>query len=291
MKQILRLPRIRVEYANAISGLVYGFPAMTHFLGFIHSIERDANQNGFEVSLKGCAVVCHDYQLHGSSDNSFGDTTFNLSKHPLTEKGDTAPVKVEEGKIHLTISLLVDCDLNSDKHKEFANWIQHRAMAKRLAGGRISTIGKVECIAIPHSFDERSGRERKILRSLLPGFILMDRQNLIEKGVQKERGSSLDAMLNYYTLRWKFFEKDEKAFWDRVPRAAKGWLVPIQAGYRTISELSKGEEGARDKNVPFGLVEPLYGLAEWKGLHLIKDLEKCMWRYLHDKDVYLTIQK
>jgi CRISPR-associated protein Csy2 len=34
MSSLILLRRMKVENANAIAGLTYGFPAITHFLGF-----------------------------------------------------------------------------------------------------------------------------------------------------------------------------------------------------------------------------------------------------------------
>jgi CRISPR-associated protein Csy2 len=40
MSSLILLRRVRVENANAIAGLTYGFPAITHFLGFSHALSR-----------------------------------------------------------------------------------------------------------------------------------------------------------------------------------------------------------------------------------------------------------
>ena len=43
MSSLILLRRVRVENANAIAGLTYGFPAITHFLGFSHVSPSDRN--------------------------------------------------------------------------------------------------------------------------------------------------------------------------------------------------------------------------------------------------------
>lgn len=40
MSYLLLLPHIRIENANAVSGLTWGFPSMTHFLGYVHALSR-----------------------------------------------------------------------------------------------------------------------------------------------------------------------------------------------------------------------------------------------------------
>ncbi|PVF10187.1 type I-F CRISPR-associated protein Csy2, partial [Yersinia pestis] len=40
MSSLIVLHQVRVENANAIAGLTYGFPAITHFLGYSHALSR-----------------------------------------------------------------------------------------------------------------------------------------------------------------------------------------------------------------------------------------------------------
>ncbi|WP_279456876.1 type I-F CRISPR-associated protein Csy2 [Aeromonas veronii] len=52
MKSTLLLRHLKVENANAISGLTYGFPAISHFLGFTHALSRRLEQ-AFGLTLGG----------------------------------------------------------------------------------------------------------------------------------------------------------------------------------------------------------------------------------------------
>lgn len=58
MSSLILLRRIRVENANAIAGLTYGFPAITHFLGFSHALSRKLKET-HGLNIDGCAVVSH----------------------------------------------------------------------------------------------------------------------------------------------------------------------------------------------------------------------------------------
>ncbi|MCF3291194.1 hypothetical protein L1027_26185 [Escherichia coli] len=58
MSYLLLLPHIRIENAKAVSGLTWGFPSMTHFLGYVHGVYRKVVDN-FGVSFYGCPVVLH----------------------------------------------------------------------------------------------------------------------------------------------------------------------------------------------------------------------------------------
>ena len=40
MSSLILLRRIKIENANTIAGLTYGFPAITHFMGFSHALSR-----------------------------------------------------------------------------------------------------------------------------------------------------------------------------------------------------------------------------------------------------------
>lgn len=53
MRSTLLLRHLKVENANAISGLTYGFPAISHFLGFTHALSRRLEQeHGLTLGLR-----------------------------------------------------------------------------------------------------------------------------------------------------------------------------------------------------------------------------------------------
>lgn len=72
MKSLLILPRIKVENANAISGLIYGFPAVTHFLGYVHALSREL-ETLHRIKLGGCGIVCHNHQIHSYKNGGGGE--------------------------------------------------------------------------------------------------------------------------------------------------------------------------------------------------------------------------
>ncbi|MBL4708353.1 MAG: hypothetical protein JKY48_07955, partial [Flavobacteriales bacterium] len=63
MSQYILINRIKVQGANAISGFTWGFPAITHFLGFSHNLSRklSAAERFNDISLSGCAVIAHNH--------------------------------------------------------------------------------------------------------------------------------------------------------------------------------------------------------------------------------------
>lgn len=84
MSYLLLLPHIRIENANAVSGLTWGFPSMTHFLGYVHAISRKVVDE-FGVSFDGCAVVSHEQHIQAYSSGR--DFQFALTRNPLTREG------------------------------------------------------------------------------------------------------------------------------------------------------------------------------------------------------------
>ena len=111
MRHLLLLNNLRVENANAISGMTWGFPAPTNFLGFTHALSRKCQAKwGNHASLGGVGIICHSHQVHTQQPSGF-EHVFALSRNPLTKDGNTAPFN-EEGRMHMTVSLLVDCEFD-----------------------------------------------------------------------------------------------------------------------------------------------------------------------------------
>jgi len=66
MSSLIIMRKMRIENANAVAGLTWGFPAITHFLGFTHALSRQLQQS-HGLSLDGCGVICHQQQVHAYS--------------------------------------------------------------------------------------------------------------------------------------------------------------------------------------------------------------------------------
>lgn len=304
MKSILILPHIKIQNANAISGIVYGFPAVTHFLGFVHALSRELNAK-LGLQLEGCGIICHDYQLK-TQKVSYGNSVFSQQKHPLTEEGKS-PSFNEEGQIHLDISLVIACNFtrddfdfnatsNSENEKAFTALIDQLVLTKRLAGGTIVQMDPSEFHEVGEDEKEIQTFCRKIQKRLLPGFVLLDRSDLFQKYLSDNQVSPLQAMLEFYALKWKAEQivseepsESKKAKWELIPKPHTGWIIPIQAGYKAISDLYGAGEvaNARDPTIPFRFVEPVYGLGEWRSVHRIKHIESMIWKYRTEKDFYV----
>ncbi len=212
MTQYLLLNRIKVQNANAIAGFTWGFPAITHFLGFSHNLSRKLLKTDFDgITLTGCAVVAHNHTVH-TYGPSYG-VGFTQSRNPpylsSHDKAATPPV-IEEGKMNMTVSLLIACEGNiGNRQDALIKWLLKACLLQRLAGGTILEIGNIEICNI----DDDSAL-RTIKRKLLPGFILMDRSdylaqhfNLLQQ--QDTNAELLNAWLDFVALKQKARPKSD----------------------------------------------------------------------------------
>lgn len=316
MKHYLLLKKIEVQNANAIAGLTYGFPAITNFLGFAHALSRQLSQR-LTVNLGGVAVISHKHTVHARRPSGWGDYVFALTRNPLTQQGNTAPIN-EEGRMSMQISLLIEIEgiRGGDRQTE-QTLIEHLKTvvpSLRLAGGQITHVAAYQLLA-------SEAQQRHALRRLMPGFVLIDRHDYLAKHFeqlqQHNPGSTLmDAWCDFATLKYsatpladdtiaqhdalekgsadtRATEKDDtkqKAVWQAQPKPETGYLVPIATGYCAISECYAPGEVAnvRDTQVPVVFAETAYSVGEWLSVHRLQEIQQGIWCYHHDSPWYLA---
>lgn len=207
MSQFILIDHIKVQNANAIAGFTWGFPAITHFLGFVHNLSRKlAEEKNYEdIILAGCAVVAHEHKVH--TYWSYGDYRFIQNRNPPYLKSHdktAAPPVIEEGKMNITVSLLVGCQGNiGNRADDFRQWLKRACFLQRLAGGTILDIADISFFS-----PEESRDVRLIARRLLPGFVLCDRSQYLEEHYQELSNKNpdaelLDAWLDFSSLKQK----------------------------------------------------------------------------------------
>lgn len=216
MSQYIVINRVKVQNANAIAGFTWGFPSITNFLGFVKNISRKlaATKNYQDIILTGCAVVAHEHQSH-----TYGhyERRFTQRRNPPYLKKDLekvitgkAPSVIEEGKMNMTVSLLIGCDGNiGNREDEFKQWLKKTCLLQRLAGGTILDIADISFHTPENEHDVRL-----ITRRLLPGFVLQDRTKYLEEHYQeliKNNPDSelLDAWLDFSMLKQKARPKSD----------------------------------------------------------------------------------
>ena len=215
MNQYILINRIQVQNANAIAGFTWGFPAITHFLGFNHNLSRKLNQKDEfkDISLGGCVVISHNTQVH-----TYGqyDKQFTQSRNPpylesldTYEKKSTTPSVIEEGKMNMTVSLLIKYTGNiGNREDELLEWFKTSCYLQRLAGGTILDIKNIQLFGL----DKKNIYQIK--RLLLPGFVLMDRANYLEEHYLKQQTKDkesevFDAWLDFIALKQKARPKSD----------------------------------------------------------------------------------
>lgn len=294
---LLLLPRLRVQNANAISGpLTWGFPAVTAFTGFVHALQRKLREE-IDISLDGVAIVCHQQQAQTSRPAGKRTQVFHLSRNPVGKDGGTAAI-VEEGRIHLEVSLLIGVTGSAlyDGMLDLPGIALRAwdiALGMRLAGGSLlpptrvpGKHGQPLLEPWPGSLDEEAQLSRRLGRRLLPGFALIPRDDLLERHTaalqEKDAGlTSLDALLDLSRLNIEppgSLDEHGQPRESWQVRQRSGWLVPIPVGYRSLSAHEPGSvRNARDRSVPFHFVESLYGLGEWRSPHRFTDIRQLLW--------------
>jgi CRISPR-associated protein Csy2 len=293
---LLVLPWLRVQNANCISSpLTWGFPAMSSILGFVHALERKIKHQYPDLSFSGVAVICHRFDPQIFSPE-MRNNVFRLTRNPVTKEGDSSAI-VEEGRAHITISLLIQLkseayyDLNLSQREELAEIILKTVYCMRLAGGSIQPSFTKKAKARLSDWDVTGDALKTELRRLLPGFLLTSRADLLsERTIELQKvdpeKTSLDALLDLSSLNYEPIGTDSEAEvveWQVHKKT--GWIVPIPVGYCSISQCYKAGEvlNARDTDLPFSFVECIYSMGQWISPHRITDVGKIFWK--HEADV------
>lgn len=208
MSQYLLIERIKVQNANAVSGFTWGFPAITHFLGFSHNLNRKLklNSNLSSINLTGCAVIAHEQHVHSYKDGSNSRFSQNKTAHYLGltfVKGRLRdPAINEEAKMNMTVSLLVPVDgYLGGIEEELISFINNACQIQRLAGGTILSIENIELIDLV-----KEESQKNLRRKLLPGFALQDRSVYLAEhfaSLQKNNPETglLDAWFDFVALK------------------------------------------------------------------------------------------
>lgn len=291
---LLVLPHLHIQNANAISSpLTHGFPSITAFLGLMWALQRKVHAAGLDLQFKGVGVVCHAHQEQATRGGFVN--VFHLTRNPVGKDGGSAAI-VEEGRIHLELSLLLAADSPRWSHDPKIREADLTTLADLLAGMRVAG-GSVVPPSQPWRYcyrpwtmdltgtaQDRTVVFQKARMRLLPGFTLVSRddhlqQRLTELRETKPEATPLDAWLSLVRINWRWIaEKDGKGHWQ-TDRKHSGWLVPIPVGYGALGEVHEAGTvvNARDASTPFRFVESLYSTGEWISPHRLTCAEQLLW--------------
>jgi CRISPR-associated protein Csy2 len=294
---LLLLPRIRVQNANAISSpMTWGFPAMTAFLGLMTALERRLGREA-GIAFRAVGVVCHSFEAQVTTEGY--TRAFHLTRNPVLADGSTAGI-VEEGRVHLELSLVFDVLISADKQgaaerQALVDLVAHTLAGMRLAGGSVMPAlpilqarrGK-PTLELEAEDDEKKGQQfRKLMRRCLPGFALVSRDDLLRERLaamqaHAPQASALDAWLdlsrwNHRAVPGADTTEGSPSHWETDARP--GWTVPIPVGYAALSGLHPAGSvaNARDTQTPFRFVETLWSMGQWVSPHRLKKLDDLLW--------------
>ncbi|WP_235041022.1 type I-F CRISPR-associated protein Csy2 [Vreelandella profundi] len=305
VKNLLVLPRLRVQNANAISSpMTWGFPAMSAFVGLMHALERKLFSAGINVSLSSIGIICHDFDAQTTEGGYIRG--FHLTRNPVDKTGGTAAI-VEEGRVHLDITLVfsIETAAAESEHSNMAHQINDIVAGMRIAGGSVvpnrsvpSHQQRPQWVVLDDKEEERAKQFARLKRRWLPGFALTLRDDYLSGHhqtlqQQNPEASLLDAWLdlsrlNHHCSMENEGQPNEKPAWQ-VQRPYRGWLVPIPVGYGAISDLFNPGEvaNARDEKTRFRFVESLYSIGEWVSPHRMKQPEDLLWYVDNDEEADL----
>lgn len=275
---------VKIHNANAISSpLTYGFPAISGFLGAIHALNRKIESDN-PIYLDGVLIACHDCDVQVYRPNDFADYTFRLTRNPLAKNGDTRSI-IEEGRVHLDVSLLVEVKLedmealyDTEQQIAFEKQMKQKLYQQRIAGGYVISIDDVKLL--PSDLSDEA-----LAKLLLPAFVLVeapqDLHNITAELQQQDpNATALDALIETAMLHHNPQEKDH---WQTTSvKQGRGWLVPLHLGYQAISPLfAAGKlQEARSNQHQSQFVECIYGMGKWVfPLRLKEDFAQAFWRY------------
>ena len=306
-KALLVLPRLRVQNANAISSpMTWGFPAITAFTGLMTALERRLGPDA-GIAFYGVGVVYHGFEPQVTRGGY--TRSFHLTRNPVLQDGSTAAI-VEEGRVHLDITLVFEVELTSARMGEaeraqLAMYIGEVIAGMRVAGGSVvpplpgkfRKPPKPQLILMSDNADARRKDFRKLSRRWLPGFALVSRDDLLQARLAELQRATpgatlLDAWLdlsrlNHRAVRQKTVAAktgDTVEAIEWVTDSRPGWIVPIPVGFAAISDLHAPGTvaGARDPNVPFQFVESVYSMGQWISPHRLTDVSDLLWEPSHD---------
>lgn len=295
-KQYLLIRHLQIHNANAMSSpYTVGFPAMTAWLGAIHALERKIHQQGMDIDLQGLAVSCHqcNVQLYrGPHDyyNSIIGTANPLKKSKKTGEFERPPF-IEEARCHLDVTLLMEITgADPDETADFLQLIRNTLSCLKIAGGDIvSNVASVSMkVLFPDEEDEKDFWH--IIDSLMPGYILLERTDLMQTSKNED---ALDALLHGVDVV-QISEKDENGKvirWQAKKEIQDGWLVPITVGFKDLSG-AKTVINQRSTDYEHHFVEPVVTLGEFVMPYRLflrtgekrvkKTIDKIIWRYHYD---------
>lgn len=216
MAVYLLLSKIQVHNANAMSSpYTVGFPAMTAWLGASHALERKLQAKGYpNIRFLGVAVASHacNVQLYKGPNDCRSSLVITANPLKKSKKGIyERPPFIEEARCHLCVSLLLRAEGIDGRNKtQVEESVVSLLWRMKFAGGDIEDIGKVEAVFVD---EETDADEHRLLRRLMPSYVLVERRDLLTEEVAGE-GDALDRLINVLAVEYKAHDSENGRSWQ-----------------------------------------------------------------------------
>ena len=209
-----------------------------------------------------------------------------MTANPLKKSKKTGayerPPFIAEARCDIRVSFILRTEgIEAEQSDDLKGLMLSFLARQKLAGGDIVSLPEKKQIQIKHL--EGSAEERKFMRHLMPGFVLVERKDLFEA----LEGDDLDKLLTAVSLHAEpvldeTTGKIEK--WMYRKKLAQGWVVPIVVGYRDLSgNKALHVANQRDPQTEHHFVEPLVTLGEFKMPYRFERIEEILWTYHYDQ--------
>ena len=255
------ISHIRACDVNAASSAITaGVPAIPSVLGFVEALQRRMGN----VKFSGTAIVFHSCELFGRQGYYKGARVKKpiIERRPLEKDGSTGALE-ESIRSNLDISLIIKMegiDLGrKDAEAKFRKDLRNKAMTLAFAGGTITRIGGIWL---------SDTEDKRLFRSLCPGYLLVSRKEEF-RSLMTEGCDALSLMVDCCST-----QETE----DGRKRLLPGWKIPINVGFRALTEPTEDNPKARGR-WPLAFAEALITLGECVFVTKVANDEKMFWHY------------
>ncbi len=294
MKGFLVLPHLIIQNANALSSpFTIGFPAITAWLGAVHALQRKFNQHENYHSLKfpSVGVVSHSIELQTFRSSGFRPSSILVTRNPLVinKKKVSAPSFVPEARCHIDVSLVIEVSGLDQfiEESEFCRTLDSHLPMLKFASGDLLRYEK------PHLkfLDENHENHRELLCSLMPGYALIERRDLMIKAMNDGQ-DALHSILDGVCIRNECEISNGDIEWTKK-WIYSGWIVPIAVGFHGLTELADPGStlNQRDPSVPHIFAESVVTLGEFVMPYRLDFIENLLWYYAYEPDSRMYLCK
>lgn len=248
----LSIEDIEITNANAHNGIMIGLPAITAFMGAVHSMQRKLNK--YDCRFDGVAIGIKEYEMREVSKGRMHYLNISLPSETTEKYGKKIDARIfPQAYIDLKVHLIIKVDCNiSGKEKTFIDAVKNILHTMRIAGGNIGKF-KVRWMdnedSIPYGY---------YIKDCTREMMEYEGSNVLEKMIH-----ALEDMEREY--------------------------VVIANGFRALTE-PNFIEGQRDPNTHHVFAEQVYTCGKYVLSKDIGSINEYFFKYKHDGVSYICTQ-